>query len=442
MKELFILLIVLFLSMIFLSSNVMALNDKYGAMFHLWQGDLTDASANLFLQTGAKWVEVDNPVDATQIQAIQMAKSKGFNIAVILWGSGYFSTLSDWKNHVTDTVTKLKGTADAYEVWAEPESKLMWWGYYNCTPTPTCTCNFPFTEDDCKNQMAQKYFNLLQTAYTIIKSIDPTVPVIGINNVVSYYDDIVWDSYWFAQKVVNLGGKNYMDAFGLHPYDKNNTWEIWTPDEPPWSDKVIANIKNNISSYKQLLSPLPLWITETGYDDYETVGDQSWMMNRVFKMLNEVGATKIVWYEFEDLGSRNTALPLSELYYGLVNENLERKESFYTFKLFAACGTVYSDGTSTDGLCHVECKASTNCAGARPGQANACCNGCYYTDVTKDGKVRVDDVLAVATAFGTYLGGPPNSNGYSYNPNADINNDGKVRVDDVLYVAQKYGCPL
>jgi len=63
----------------------------------------------------------------------------------------------------------------------------------------------------------------------------------------------------------------------------------------------------------------------------------------------------------------------------------------------------------------------------------------HVGDVNADEKVRVDDVLAVALRFGTNYGGPPNSNGYFYDPNTDLNCDGKIRVDDVLATALQFG---
>ncbi|MDH5779183.1 MAG: PQQ-binding-like beta-propeller repeat protein [Candidatus Bathyarchaeota archaeon] len=54
-------------------------------------------------------------------------------------------------------------------------------------------------------------------------------------------------------------------------------------------------------------------------------------------------------------------------------------------------------------------------------------------DVNGDGKVRVDDILAVALAFGS------NSGDLGYDPNLDINCDDKVRVDDVLIAALNFG---
>jgi parallel beta-helix repeat protein len=54
-------------------------------------------------------------------------------------------------------------------------------------------------------------------------------------------------------------------------------------------------------------------------------------------------------------------------------------------------------------------------------------------DVNGDGRVRVDDVLAVALGFGSNFGEP------RYNANFDINGDLKIRIDDVLAAAQHFG---
>jgi len=54
-------------------------------------------------------------------------------------------------------------------------------------------------------------------------------------------------------------------------------------------------------------------------------------------------------------------------------------------------------------------------------------------DLDGDGNVRIDDVLTVASAFGSQPGHP------RWNPNADVNGNGKVRVDDVLLVARNFG---
>jgi len=54
-------------------------------------------------------------------------------------------------------------------------------------------------------------------------------------------------------------------------------------------------------------------------------------------------------------------------------------------------------------------------------------------DVNGDGRVRADDVLAVALAFGSDYPEP------EYDPNLDINGDLKIRVDDILTAAANFG---
>jgi hypothetical protein len=54
-------------------------------------------------------------------------------------------------------------------------------------------------------------------------------------------------------------------------------------------------------------------------------------------------------------------------------------------------------------------------------------------DVDGDHKVRIDDILAIAQAFGSNLGDP------MYNPNLDITNQQKIRVDDILIAVQHFG---
>ncbi|MDH5779231.1 MAG: right-handed parallel beta-helix repeat-containing protein [Candidatus Bathyarchaeota archaeon] len=54
-------------------------------------------------------------------------------------------------------------------------------------------------------------------------------------------------------------------------------------------------------------------------------------------------------------------------------------------------------------------------------------------DVNGDGKVRIDDILAVALAFGLDMDDP------TYDPNLDVNGDDKIRIDDVLIVVVTFG---
>lgn len=57
----------------------------------------------------------------------------------------------------------------------------------------------------------------------------------------------------------------------------------------------------------------------------------------------------------------------------------------------------------------------------------------HIGDVNNDGQVRVDDILAIALAFGSGVGDP------KYHPNLDITCDGKIRIDDVLAAVLNFG---
>ncbi|MDH5450459.1 MAG: right-handed parallel beta-helix repeat-containing protein [Candidatus Bathyarchaeota archaeon] len=54
-------------------------------------------------------------------------------------------------------------------------------------------------------------------------------------------------------------------------------------------------------------------------------------------------------------------------------------------------------------------------------------------DVNRDRRVRIDDILTIALAFGSNLGDP------AFRPLMDITGDGKIRIDDILAAATNFG---
>ena len=63
-------------------------------------------------------------------------------------------------------------------------------------------------------------------------------------------------------------------------------------------------------------------------------------------------------------------------------------------------------------------------------------NVTYNTDMNLDGKVRIDDALMAAEAFGSIPGH------WNWDPQADVNDDDMVRVNDILAVALDFGKTL
>jgi len=65
-------------------------------------------------------------------------------------------------------------------------------------------------------------------------------------------------------------------------------------------------------------------------------------------------------------------------------------------------------------------------------------------DYDRDGVVSLAEVLQVADRFGTYPGGPPNSDsGLGYDGRFDLNKDRVVSIGDVLIAVSQVGegCP-
>ena len=54
-------------------------------------------------------------------------------------------------------------------------------------------------------------------------------------------------------------------------------------------------------------------------------------------------------------------------------------------------------------------------------------------DVNRDRRVRIDDILTIALAFGSNLGDP------AFRPLMDITGDEKIRIDDILVAAMNFG---
>ncbi|MDH5449500.1 MAG: hypothetical protein OEX77_01185 [Candidatus Bathyarchaeota archaeon] len=77
------------------------------------------------------------------------------------------------------------------------------------------------------------------------------------------------------------------------------------------------------------------------------------------------------------------------------------------------------------------------CPGEMNRSNNICCGPkvmvILKADINSDGKVRIDDLLVAAEAFGSYLGH------VRWNPAADLTRDAQIRVDDMLAIALDFG---
>jgi hypothetical protein len=178
------------------------------------------------------------------------------------------------------------------------------------------------------------------------------------------------------------------------------------------------------------------------------VGYTTWGSNSNIKSAMDAYGT-LVTYDSLIQTEAIISYPVDQLYTDIIIATDETPVETTTTTSTTITIFCHPDGTSIDGLCYLQCKASVNCAGKKPGEANSCCLGCYNTDVTgykknpdgtidrsPDGKVDAKDVTRVVLAFGSKQGPPPSP---KWDPLADINKDRKVDAKDVAGIASKFG---
>jgi hypothetical protein len=289
------------------------MNDRVlnGVSLHPWDMDTPYFNDNAYFEllnaSGVGWIRVDmvnpsNEWDSNRIQfLIDQTEMRGTRVLGILSNliiaNNPRFTLADWKSAVSGVVELFGNEVDAWEIWNEPNHPPFHLGQMDGTP--------------------EQYFILLKSAYEIIKSETPHVPVLfgGIaptENAQSFFTGC-----W------NLGADNYCDAVAYHIYNPPNTVQLTT----------IAS----------LASPKPLWITEIGADSltYDLIG-QSQELLTLRNLVDDYASTcrihRAFWYCWMDYAKPTASLnvwgdPVSkEDFFGLVTVDLQPKPAYDIFR--------------------------------------------------------------------------------------------------------------
>ncbi|MBN1217585.1 MAG: PD40 domain-containing protein [Anaerolineae bacterium] len=192
-----------------------------------------------------RWVDPDNVVKAFGDQQVKILMRVHGTPA---WARPEVSDLThpptdlgDFTDFMTALVTRYKGQVAAYEIWNEPNLHYEW-GYL--PPDPAT------------------YTALLQTAYKVVKKIDPDALVIsgGLattgNGSATAYGDLT-----FLQGMYDAGAKGYFDALGSHPYAYGRS-----PDD---TDADGLSFSRVVEQYQVMQAngdgDTPVWITEVGW---------------------------------------------------------------------------------------------------------------------------------------------------------------------------------
>lgn len=192
-----------------------------------------DINKNVCEFDGSKWVLKQSAVDGWKL-----LKDKGIKTIGILFGvkadtEGIPVTetqLAEWEEWVRDTVTRLNGIIDVYEVWNEPN-------YY------------AFNKN---NATPEQYGELVKRTYKVIKDINPNLTVTGISTASVVYD--------WTKRVFETGAGKYLDAVTIHPYDWSGSFrdKLWIED--------ANSIHKLMEEYG--IGDKEVWATEFGFSTY------------------------------------------------------------------------------------------------------------------------------------------------------------------------------
>ncbi len=191
------------------------------------------------------WIDPDNMVKAFSAQELKiLMRIHG----TPLWShpdSDHLShppnDMADFATFVTALATRYKGQIAAYEIWNEPNLNYEWG---NLSPDPVA------------------YTDMLKTAYTAIKKVDPDALVIsGGLATTGDGSDTAYGDLAFLQGMYEAGAKGHFDALGSHPYAYGQSPDTHHPDGLSF-DRVAAQ-HELMTSHGD--GDTPIWITEIGW---------------------------------------------------------------------------------------------------------------------------------------------------------------------------------
>ena len=192
-----------------------------------------------------RWVDPDNIVDAFGDQQVKILMrihgTPGWARPDDTHLSHPPRDLAAFANFMTELARRYRGKVAAYEIWNEPNLYYEW-GYLK--PDPGA------------------YTDLLKTAYTAIKAVDPEALVVsGGLATTGNGSDTAYGDLAFLQGMYDAGAKGYFDAFGSHPYAFGQA-----PDESHPEGLSLDRVQEQ---YELMIAngdgETPIWITEMGW---------------------------------------------------------------------------------------------------------------------------------------------------------------------------------
>ncbi|HUC38876.1 MAG TPA: glycosyl hydrolase [Candidatus Acidoferrum sp.] len=157
-------------------------------------------------------------------------------------------TLNTWNSSVENAIA-MYPEIHQWEIWNEPLVTIFMDGY--------------------ENGSSLNYFNMIKSAYTIIKKAEPNSTVICFGGA-----DLLPSSdqeYDFYQSVWDYGASGYCDAISIHAY----SIPYYNFSEQVGPSLTLYQAYNDSLNVYEGMTGKPIWITETGIPSNNWTGDGS-----------------------------------------------------------------------------------------------------------------------------------------------------------------------
>ena len=194
--------------------------------------------------TGSKWArhflfwKDATPGLAAAYEAIaREEQARGIKTLIAVTGSGAAPDPAAYAEYVGRLASRLKGTADAYEIYNEADGTEFWHG-----STPAA------------------YVDVLQRAYTAIKNADPNAKVI--------FSPTVGNNFEWVEAAYKAGAKGYFDAMAVH----TDTACAVVGPQSYYRDEQGRIARFTFLGYRSVRETMlannddkPIWMTEFGW---------------------------------------------------------------------------------------------------------------------------------------------------------------------------------
>lgn len=153
--------------------------------------------------------------------------------------SGCNWSLNTWNASVANAILDYPGIHE-WEIYNEPLIPLFQSGY--------------------DNGSALNYFNMIKSAYIIIKGKDPNATIVCLGGPQLFPGGTLQVEYPFYQKAWAYGASKYCDAVSLHVY----SLPFYSVNQTLFGNVTLAAAYNYTLGLYENLTEKPVWITETG----------------------------------------------------------------------------------------------------------------------------------------------------------------------------------